>query len=103
MTEQKYESENAPGKDCGIVSFPEGQMCFPARKDRGDTTSPPYINRSTAPRSSYQTVFARKDGSVPLQQQAFILRMLSSKTSGRKRKKDGLHGPPCMGLEHSDR
>lgn len=46
------------------IRFPEGTEVIPLLKKIGNTPLPPYITHSTAPRSSYQTVFASKDGSA---------------------------------------
>nr|WP_290683150.1 tRNA preQ1(34) S-adenosylmethionine ribosyltransferase-isomerase QueA [Aminivibrio sp.] len=46
------------------VAFPEGTAVFPLLERIGETPLPPYITSSSVPRSSYQTVFARKDGSA---------------------------------------
>lgn len=52
------------GEGLRTISFPEGTDVLPLLERIGETPLPPYITRSTAPRSSYQTVFARKDGSA---------------------------------------
>ena len=46
------------------VAFPEGTAVLPLLERIGETPLPPYITSSSAPRSSYQTVFARRDGSA---------------------------------------
>ncbi len=45
------------------VSFQPGVHVPDVLETVGETPLPPYITRSTAPRSSYQTVFARREGS----------------------------------------
>ncbi len=47
-----------------IVSFPGDAAVLPLLERVGETPLPPYITRSTAPSSSYQTVFAKRDGSA---------------------------------------
>ena len=47
-----------------IVAFPEGTEVLPLLERIGETPLPPYITASSAPRSSYQTVFAKKNGSA---------------------------------------
>ncbi|NLK19183.1 MAG: tRNA preQ1(34) S-adenosylmethionine ribosyltransferase-isomerase QueA [Synergistaceae bacterium] len=46
-----------------VVSFPAGIDVLPLLERIGETPLPPYITRSSAPGSSYQTVFAKNDGS----------------------------------------
>ncbi len=46
------------------VGFPPGTKVLPLLERIGSTPLPPYITRSTAPASAYQTVFARTDGSA---------------------------------------
>ncbi len=52
------------GEGLRTICFPEGTDVLPLLERIGETPLPPYITRSTAPRSSYQTVFAMKDGSA---------------------------------------
>ncbi|HCL79878.1 MAG TPA: tRNA preQ1(34) S-adenosylmethionine ribosyltransferase-isomerase QueA [Synergistaceae bacterium] len=51
------------GDGVRIVRFPAGTDVPTLLASVGETPLPPYITRSTAPSSSYQTVFARRDGS----------------------------------------
>ncbi|MCL1940712.1 MAG: tRNA preQ1(34) S-adenosylmethionine ribosyltransferase-isomerase QueA [Synergistaceae bacterium] len=46
------------------LSPPAGKTCLEWIEEIGETPLPPYIKRSTAPRDSYQTVFARDSGSA---------------------------------------
>jgi S-adenosylmethionine:tRNA ribosyltransferase-isomerase len=46
------------------IFFPAEKEVLPLLGEIGETPLPPYITRSTAPASSYQTVFAAKDGSA---------------------------------------
>ena len=46
------------------VTFSPGTEVLPLLERIGSTPLPPYITRSTAPASAYQTVFAREDGSA---------------------------------------
>ncbi len=46
------------------VRFPPGTEVLPLLERIGSTPLPPYITRSTAPPSAYQTVFARENGSA---------------------------------------
>ena len=46
------------------VSFPQDVKVLSLLTEIGETPLPPYITRSTAPRSAYQTVFAARDGSA---------------------------------------
>ncbi len=46
------------------VHFPEGTKIGALLAEIGETPMPPYITRSKAPASAYQTVFAAKDGSA---------------------------------------
>lgn len=52
------------GDGVRIVRFPAGIDVPALLATVGETPLPPYITRSTAPSSSYQTVFARRDGSA---------------------------------------
>ncbi|MGI6252067.1 MAG: tRNA preQ1(34) S-adenosylmethionine ribosyltransferase-isomerase QueA [Aminivibrio sp.] len=47
-----------------VVEFPEGTDVLPLLARIGEMPLPPYITRSSAPPSSYQTVFAQKNGSA---------------------------------------
>lgn len=52
------------GDGVRTVSFPERTAVLALLEEIGETPLPPYITRSTAPRSAYQTVFAARDGSA---------------------------------------
>ncbi len=52
------------GEGVRNVAFPAGTEVLPLLERIGETPLPPYITSSSAPRSSYQTVFARTDGSA---------------------------------------
>ena len=55
----------APGEPGGVrrVRFPDGVSVSSLMNEIGEVPLPPYITRSSAPGSAYQTVFASREGS----------------------------------------